>query len=45
MSDFLQFVVAKGPEYRVTNDDVAAWAEALDNWPFYNATALQIAAL
>ena len=43
MSDFLEFVLAKGPEGRITHDDVVRWAGALDNWEFYNAAAVEIA--
>ncbi|HEV7307417.1 hypothetical protein [Ensifer sp.] len=43
MSDFLEFVLANGPEGRVTHGDVVRWAGALDNWEFYNAAAAEIA--
>lgn len=43
MSDFLQFVLEKRSEEHVTHDDVVRWAGGLDNWEFYNATALQVA--
>ena len=45
MSDFLQSAMTKGSEHRVSHDDVVEWAGALDNWLFYNTTALQIARL
>ncbi|MEI2299754.1 hypothetical protein [Ensifer sp. MJa1] len=43
MSEFLQLVWAKGPEGRVTHDDVVRRAGTLDNWEFYNAAAIEIA--
>ncbi|MDR6667960.1 hypothetical protein [Rhizobium sp. 1399] len=43
MHDFLEFALNKQPEERISHDEVARWAGALDNWAFYNVTALEIA--
>lgn len=43
MSDFLQFVIARGSDEPITHDEILQWAGTRDNWHFYNSTALQIA--
>lgn len=43
MSDFLQFLIARGTDEPISHNEIVQWAGTLDNWSFYNSTALQIA--